>query len=191
MNIYEKLLNIQSELKAPKNQRNNFGGYNYRSCEDILEAVKPLLSKYKATIIINDCIVNIENRFYIKAEVTFIDVENDNLGVIKATALAREEDSKKGMDSMQLTGATSSYARKYALNALFCIDDTADSDTTNTHETELSEKQINRLYAIAFSKGITKEKVNAQIKKKFNKEVSKLNKSEYDTVCKGYEGMNK
>lgn len=191
MNIYEKLLNIQSELKAPKGQRNNFGNYNYRSCEDILESVKPLLAKYKATIIINDEVINVEGRFYVKATVTFIDVEKDNMGQISVSASAREEESKKGMDSSQITGATSSYARKYALNGLFAIDDTKDSDATNTHELELTEKQVNRLYAIAFSKGVNKEKVQAQIKKKFNKEVPKLNKEEYEVAVKGYENMIK
>ena len=113
------------------------------------------------------------------------------MGIVQASALAREEETKKGMDSSQITGSASSYSRKYALNGLFAIDDTKDSDYTNTHETELSEKQINRLYAIAFSKGITKEKVDAQVNKKFNKEVKKLNKEEYDTVCQGYEKLNK
>jgi hypothetical protein len=132
MNIYEKLLNIQIELKAPKNQHNNFGKYNYRSCEDILEALKPLLEECKATLVINDEIVQIGDRYYVMATAKLIDVEEDG-GIITATAYAREDEKKTGMDLSQLTGSTSSYARKYALNGLFAIDDTKDSDATNKH----------------------------------------------------------
>lgn len=117
MAIYEKLLNIQSELKAPKNQTNNFGRYNYRSCEDILEAVKPILKKEKCVVIVNDEIEQVDNRFYVKAIVSLVDVESGE--IIASSAYAREEENKKGMDSSQVTGATSSYARKYALNGLF------------------------------------------------------------------------
>ncbi|NLK40071.1 MAG: ERF family protein [Clostridiales bacterium] len=128
MNIYEKLMNIQAELRAPKNQYNSFGKYNYRSCEDILEGVKPLLQKNKAILILNDELVQIGDRYYIKAVAKLIDIEKGES--IEATALARESESKKGMDSSQVTGSTSSYARKYALNGLFCIDDTKDADTS-------------------------------------------------------------
>lgn len=131
-NIYSKLLSVQAELKAPKTQYNSFGKYSYRSCEDILEALKPLLEKYKATVIISDEIVSIEGRFYIKSTVKFIDVESEK--EIENSALAREEEIKKGMDGSQITGGASSYARKYALNGLFCIDDTKDADGTNTHD---------------------------------------------------------
>lgn len=129
MNVYEKLLKVQVELKAPKNQFNRFGKYNYRSCEDIQEAVKPLLSLVKAALTVGDEIVQIGDRYYIKATARFIDCESND--VVENTAFAREEQEKKGMDSSQLTGSTSSYARKYALNGLFCIDDVKDSDTTN------------------------------------------------------------
>ncbi len=129
MSIYEKLLSIQTELKAPKSQYNKFGGYNYRNCEDILEALKPLLKQHNATVLLTDEIENIGDRFYVRANATFIDIENG--AKITVSALAREELSKKGMDSSQVTGSTSSYARKYALNGLFCIDDTKDSDTLN------------------------------------------------------------
>lgn len=134
MNIYEKLSAIQTELKAPKNQFNKFGGYNYRSCEDILEAVKPLCAKYKTTLVLEDEIVSIGTRYYVKATATLYDCENrgDNAEDLFSTAYAREEESKKGMDGSQVTGASSSYARKYALNGLFSIDDAKDSDTTNT-----------------------------------------------------------
>ena len=131
MNIYEKLSNVQIELKAPKNQFNVFGKYKYRNCEDILAAVKPLLSKNKLTMIISDEIEHIGERFYIKATVTLFDVETSE--TIITSKLAREEETKKGMDASQLTGSTSSYATKYALNGLFLIDDTKDADTTNDH----------------------------------------------------------
>ncbi|ELH9086353.1 ERF family protein [Escherichia coli] len=121
--LHKKLWTIQQTLNAPKNQRNNFGGYNYRSAEDILEAVKPLLQNI--TLTVSDEIVLIGNRYYVKATATLSDGED----VIAVTAYAREEESKRGMDSSQLTGATSSYARKYALNGLFCIDDAKDPDT--------------------------------------------------------------
>ena len=127
MNIYEKLLNTQTELKAPKGQYNSFGKYKYRSCEDILEAVKPICAKNKATLILSDSLENIGDRYYIKATATLIDVESgENL---ENTAYAREESEKKGMDGSQITGTASSYARKYALNGLFNIDDTKDADT--------------------------------------------------------------
>ena len=127
MNIYEKLLNIQTELKAPKGQYNSFGKYKYRSCEDILEAVKPICAKNKATLVLSDSLENIGDRYYIKATAILIDVESgENL---ENTAYAREELEKKGMDGSQITGTASSYARKYALNGLFNIDDTKDADT--------------------------------------------------------------
>lgn len=125
MSLIKKLVAIQSTLNAPKNQRNNFGKYNYRSCEDILEAVKPLLKEQGLFLFINDEIELIGDRYYVKAVATITDGENSQ----SATAHAREEQQKKGMDSAQLTGATSSYARKYALNGLFCIDDNKDADS--------------------------------------------------------------
>lgn len=142
MNIYEKLQIIQSKLKAPKSQYNKFGNYNYRNCEDILEAVKPLLAEVKAALIITDDVVLIGERFYVKATASLFDTEsNEYCKAIHNTAYAREEDSKKGMDGSQITGASSSYARKYALNGLFAIDDTKDSDTTNTGK-ELDAKLL-------------------------------------------------
>lgn len=127
--LVSKIIKIQSTLKAPKNQRNNFGGYNYRSCEDILESVKPLLAEQGLILTISDEMVMLGNRFYVKAEATITDGENK----ITNTAYAREEETKKGMDASQITGAASSYARKYALNGLLCIDDTKDADATNDH----------------------------------------------------------
>ena len=123
----DKLLKVQQELKAPKSQRNNFGGYNYRSCEDIFEAVKPILEKEKLTLRVTDELVLIGDRYYIKATA----ILSDGKDTIENVAYAREEETKKGMDGSQITGASSSYARKYALNGLFLIDDTLDSDATN------------------------------------------------------------
>lgn len=129
-----KTLNkIQKELKAPKGQENTFGKYKYRSCEDILEAVKPLLGD--AVLTITDDIVMIGDRFYVKATATIYEGEER----AAVCAFARESLDKKGMDTAQITGATSSYARKYALNGLFCIDDTKDADSTNTHGKEAKQ----------------------------------------------------
>ena len=134
MNIYEKLSKVQTELKAPKGQFNAFGKYKYRNCEDILEALKPVLAKNKLTILVSDIVENVNDRFYIKAVVTLVDVETGESTTTQA--YAREEENKKGMDASQLTGSTSSYARKYALNGLFLIDDTKDADATNNHSNE-------------------------------------------------------
>ena len=134
-----KLMNIQQELKAPKGQYNDFGKYAYRSCEDILEAVKPLLKKEKVVLTISDELQYIGNRYYIKATATLIDTESE--ATISNSAYAREEETKKGMDGSQITGASSSYARKYALNGLFGIDDNKDSDTTNIQNKEEKEDQ--------------------------------------------------
>lgn len=132
MNLYQKLLRVQTQLKAPKNQYNIFGKYYYRSCEDITEAVKPLLAAENLVMTISDELVLIGERYYIKATVTVIDGETGEKHEVHA--YAREAESKKGMDESQITGAASSYARKYALNGMFAIDDTKDSDATNTHE---------------------------------------------------------
>lgn len=132
-----KLMNIQQELKAPKGQYNSFGKYAYRSCEDILEAVKPLLKKEKVVLTISDELQYIGNRYYIKATAMLIDTESE--AIISNSAYAREEETKKGMDGSQITGASSSYARKYALNGLFGIDDNKDSDTTNIQSKEEKE----------------------------------------------------
>ena len=127
--LYQKLAAIQSALKAPKSQYNEFGKYKYRKAEDILESVKPLLSENGCTLTCTDELVLIGDRYYIKATAILTDAESG--ATVATTAFAREEEEKKGMDGSQITGASSSYARKYALNGLLCIDDTADSDTTN------------------------------------------------------------
>ena len=134
----KELISIQSELKAPKSQYNKFGGYKYRKAEDILEAVKPLLAKQKCTLIITDDVVLIGNRIYVKATAT---IKNEKGECETTTGWAREEETKKGMDGSQITGASSSYARKYALNGLFAIDDNADSDTTNDGQNQASHQQ--------------------------------------------------
>ena len=125
MEFFEKLVAIQSDLKAPKGQKNTFGGYKYRSCEDILEAVKPLLAREGLVLNISDEVLQIGDRIYVKAKATITDGQNFQT----STAYAREAETKKGMDPAQVTGTSSSYARKYALNGLFCIDDTKDPDT--------------------------------------------------------------
>lgn len=138
MNVYEKLLDVQSKLKAPKSQYNSFGKYNYRNCEDILEAAKPLCKAVNAVCYLTDEIVMVGDRYYVKATAIFVDVETSD--TMCAVAYAREEETKKGMDGSQVTGASSSYARKYALNGLFDIDDTKDSDTTNDGKDENTAK---------------------------------------------------
>lgn len=130
--VCDKLLAIQMELKAPKNQYNSFGKYHYRSCEDILEAVKPLCQKHNLLLTLADAIVEIGGRVYVRATATVVDNDSVNSeGYVSVNAYAREDENKKGMDGAQVTGSTSSYARKYALNGLFLIDDNKDSDVTN------------------------------------------------------------
>lgn len=197
--IYKKLLDVQTELKAPKGQFNKFGNYSYRSCEDILESLKPLLKQVKATVVLTDEIKLVGDRYYIEATCKFIDIETGD--VLENTSLAREDENKKGMDLAQVTGSCSSYARKYALNGMFCIDDVKDADATNNRKEDnnkshsqvdasarkLSDKQLARLYAIANKAGADKDLVKQQVMKKFNKEVKDLSKQEYDIVCNGYE----
>lgn len=173
MEVYKKLLSVQSELKCSKSQHNSFGNYNYRSCEDILEALKPFLNKNKATVILSDSIEFINDRHYVKAVASFIDIETGD--TLTASAFAREALSKKGADESQITGTASSYARKYALNGLFLIDDTKDADTDENKieaderaksEKLATEAQIEELIEHVNAKGkgingiLTKYKVN-------------------------------
>lgn len=190
MNIYEKLIKVQNELKAPKNQFNSFGKYNYRSCEDILEALKPICLANKALTIITDDIINVDGRQYVKATVMFIDIETGEK--LEVSASAREEESKKGMDGSQVTGASSSYARKYALNGIFCIDDTKDSDATNTHGKDkskgLTEAQVKRLYAIGNKGKISPSQIYSTCRKEYNiDKIEDLTKEQYDLVCERLE----
>ena len=198
MEIYKKLMNIQTKLKAPKSQRNNFGNYNYRSCEDILEAVKPLLDEFKVALTIKDEIILIGERYYIKATATLIDIDTGD--TTETSAYARESAEKRGMDSSQVTGATSSYARKYALNGLFAIDDNKDADATNTHGKEaikvnmtpaLSEAQLKRLYAIGNKAGIKKEILDSTVKKSFGCEPRDMTKEQYQNICERLEKKSK
>lgn len=137
--IYGKLMMIQQELKAPKGQYNIFAKYNYRSCEDILEAAKPLCIKNNATLLLNDAVQEVSGRFYVVATATLVDTESGDS--VSANAYAREPQDKKGMDDSQITGMASSYARKYALNGLFCIDDTKDADTDEVNRQEDAPKK--------------------------------------------------
>lgn len=156
MNIYEKLTEVQNELKAPKSKYNSFGKYNYRSCEDILEAVKPILKAKRLAMTVKDDVFNIGDRFYIMATVTVYDCESEEK--VTTTAYAREDADKKGMDGSQITGSSSSYARKYALNGMFAIDDTKDADSWNTHDKDrtvekkeaerATEEQVAKLRAL-------------------------------------------
>lgn len=140
MNVLEKLSTIQNELKCPKGQYNSFGKFKYRSLEDILEAVKPICQKYKTALVLSDEVKNIGDRYYIKATATLYDCEEVEFPCISNTAFAREDNDKKGMDGAQLTGACSSYARKYALGGLLNLDDTKDADTDEFHE--LNERDL-------------------------------------------------
>ena len=177
----DKLIKIQNELSVPKNQFNSFGNYNYRSCEDILEALKPLLAKEKLLMTITDEIVEIGGRNYVKAIIKL----SDGTKELTYSAYAREEESKKGMDGSQITGASSSYARKYALNGLFLIDDTKDSDATNKHEEEIpktvspypaSEKQRKLIYLLYKEKNGEEmpEEEKEKIRKLSSKQASDL-----------------
>ena len=167
-NILSKLGEIQKELKAPKNKTNNFGKYKYRSCEDILEAVKPLLHARGLVLLMEDDIIFIEGRFYVKSTATVYDAANAES--LYSSAFAREADTKAGTDPAQLTGACSSYARKYALNALFAIDDTKDADTD---ESVIEAKERAKAEAVAPAKtakakpaaATDKEPANATAKK--------------------------
>lgn len=163
--ILEKLKNIQQELKVNKGQYNSFGGYKYRSCEDILEAVKPLLEKNELVLILNDDLVQVGERYYVKATATLYETktkanENDKVDMVSNTAFARESESKKGMDESQVTGTASSYARKYALNGLFAIDDTKDADTDEYQkQIHQDEQKINKTKVDALKKSIENNKL--------------------------------
>lgn len=173
MEFIEKIVAIQSELKAPKGQYNSFGKYNYRSCEDILEGVKPLLAKHGLVLTIRDGIELIGDRFYVKATATITDGKEQ----LSTDAYARESADKKGMDASQVTGATSSYARKYALNGLLAIDDTKDADTMDNSKKPAQQTQETvynwqTLKARATQGGISEDDL-----KHYLKETLKVNES--------------
>lgn len=171
--LNQRVGDIQHKLKAPKGQYNSFGKYNYRSCEDILEGVKPLLKEHDLALLIDDEIVQIGERYYVKATAKI----TDGREIVSATAYAREPDTKKGMDESQITGATSSYARKYALNALLCIDDTKDADTMDNSKKPVQQTQETvynwqTLKARATQGGISEDEL-----KHYLKETLKVNES--------------
>jgi hypothetical protein len=179
--LTNKLANISRTLKAPKGQVNTFGKYKYRSCEDILEAVKPLLGDLVLTI--SDDIVEVGGRVYVKATVSIY----SGSGTLSTTAFARESETKKGMDDSQITGSASSYARKYALNGLFCIDDTKDADATNQHDkpSVIDESQLAVIYDLLdktdsdiekFCKAFHIEGVEAMLSSQFDKAMGALNR---------------
>jgi hypothetical protein len=176
MNIYKKLTSLQNELQCGKNNYNAFGKYKYRTCSDVLEALKPLLLKHGLATFINDELVYIDGRFYIKATVKVINIDKTD-EMIEASALAREGDSQSGMSPAQITGSASSYARKYALNAMFNIDDVEDDDVTNTHGKEEVEsgtvkKELTRNEMIEVFNSMAKEKRDA-ILAEYNKDRAK------------------
>ena len=191
MNVYEKLMTVQTKLRAPKGQYNSFGKYSYRSCEDILEALKPLLAEVGAIVNVSDEIKLIGDRFYVEATAMFLDCETGDSVVARASA--REDESKKGMDLAQVTGSVSSYARKYALNGLFAIDDNKDSDATNTHGKDikpnmtpvsgLSEAQLKRLLAIGNKSGFNKDTIVKTVKKLYGCELKDMTREQYNEVC--------
>lgn len=167
--IISSMSEIQSSLKAPKGQTNKFGGYKYRSCEDILEAVKPHLNKHGLILTISDEIVDVGGRVYVKATAI---VHNTDGRAVQTCGFAREEEIKKGMDSSQITGSASSYARKYALNGLFCIDDTKDSDATNNHG--IDSPKTTTKFARVTAPPVSKEKQIAKGKGLSDEEMEQL-----------------
>jgi hypothetical protein len=192
-NIYSILNEIQVTLEAPKNQFNKFGNYKYRNCEDILEALKPLLKELKSVIIISDSIEVIQDRFYVKATAKLIEIEGGTF--VENIAYAREELTKKGMDGAQVTGATSSYARKYALNGLLLVDDSKDADTMdNSKEEAPQQKQyeddpnkewlddITQLVAFCKTHNLSPSDAVAQGRKKYK--ISKVKAKEIEEAMK-------
>lgn len=214
MNIYKKLFNIQQELKAPKKQFSKFGNYNYRSCEDILEAVKSLLKENNLILLINDEVIEVGGKNYIKATAKLIDIDTGE--AIETSALAREDEERKKFDAPQITGSCSSYARKYCLNGMFAINDVKDSDTTNNGKEEqkaltkcnlkqnlnnqtdkvisfqeqqdlITKSEIMFIYSRGFQAGYSQDQVKNHIIKKFNKTIDKLTKKECMAIVEGYQ----
>lgn len=173
-NVYALLHKMQKEMKVPKNQHNKFGGYNYRSCEDILEEAKQHLPD-NAALIVNDELVNVGDRYYVKA--TALLCVGDSC--VSATAYAREAETKKGMDEAQITGSASSYARKYALNGLFCIDDTKDADTQDNRKRDdlpvFNNSQERANWLITAKNEMDKCKTSEALSDWINKNITKIN----------------
>jgi hypothetical protein len=194
--LMEKLSNIQRRLSVPKTLYNSFSKFNYRSCEGILEAVKPLLSEWSAILLLSDEVIDVGGRVYVKATATLTDASGE---VVQVSASAREQEVKKGMDTMQITGCASSYARKYALNGLFAIDDSADADhldnrestpdkadqTKNDREYEIRLYQVqkDRLLNWCKEKGATPEDLGGFMRHRYGKTLAELSPEELVTVC--------
>lgn len=194
--IHEKLMKLQSELKAPKTLENTFGGYKYRSAESILEAVKPLLLQNGLSQVITDEIVAVGERVYCKATVTLYDVGTGES--IQASAYAREAETKKGMDDSQITGSTSSYARKYAMNGMYAIDDNQDADGYNDHgkaeatkpsnqkkptpKSESNAPDIDNLLALASRKGLDKKQMTELWRSKFGAKSNTTDPAQYSII---------
>lgn len=178
MNVYEKLLLVQKKLNAPKSKFNKFGGYNYRSCEDILDGVKPLLVEVKATLFMTDDVIQIAERIYVKTTAKFVDIESGE--VVENTAYAREPLAMKGMADSQITGASSTYARKYALNGLFCIDDTVDEDTSETSDDE--RKKLEQAKKQADKEALDKQKAQKQEQIKNEQDAQKTDEQKNDEM---------
>lgn len=194
MNLKEKLAQIQVDIKAPKNLHNSFGNYNYRNAESIYEAVKPYLKKHNVTLLITDDVVAVGESHYVKATATLYDGESDD--TISVSALAREAADKKGMDASQITGATSSYARKYALNGMFLLDDTKDSDTDEykkesdarskrqTKEPTITDNEVQKLKDKCAKDGIREAYLFESYS---HKNLSELTLKEYYQIDKNWE----
>ena len=184
--VVKRLMKVQLELKAPKGQKNTFGKYNYRSCEDILEVAKPLCIENGLLLLLHDDMVQIGDRVYVKATAQVIDEEGN---AMKTEAFARESLTKKGMDDSQITGTASSYARKYALNGLFCIDDTKDADTdqytkqtAEKKEKFVGDKKIDELITLAASKNINAKQVASIIAKDYSMNMQEIGETVYNKV---------
>ena len=178
MSVYEKLLIVQRKLNAPKNKFNKFGNYYYRNCESIMEGVKPLLNEVKATLIVTDDIVQVAERIYVKATAKFIDIEDGQF--IEANAFAREPIASKGMADSQITGASSSYARKYVLSGLFCIDDNDDEDTQEVSDAE--RKQLAEEKRKADAEAIANQNAQRQKAIADEKEAQKTDEQKNDEM---------
>lgn len=198
MNLKEKLAQIQVDIKAPKNLHNSFGNYNYRNAESIYEAVKPYLKQHNVTLLITDDVVTVGESHYVKATATLYDGESDD--AISVSALAREAADKKGMDASQITGATSSYARKYALNGMFLLDDTKDTDTdeykkepetrgkrqaiTRSKEPTIKDNEIQTVKNMCATDGIREAYL---LESYSHKDLSELTLKEYDQIMRNWE----
>lgn len=184
--LTQMVCDIQHKLKAPKGQYNSFGQYKYRSCEDILEGVKPLLKEYNLLLIINDEIVQIGERYYVKSTAKITDGRES----VSATAYAREPLEKKGADASQITGASSSYARKYALNGLLCIDDTKDADAIDNSQNQTQNTAYNwqTLKARATQGGVTEDSLKSYLKNELK--VKSTDEMTYDHYQKAFDWVN-